>query len=266
MEKLAVAYSGGVDSSFLLHTACTRLSGLKSPEIDIVAVTLDTGLNSIKEIETAKKNIENTGIKHLVLDVDILSIDKFSQNPPDRCYICKMELFLKIKKFAKENNIEHIAEGSNYDDDNDYRPGIRALKELGIRSPLQEAGLGKQEIRILSKKMGLSTWNRPAIPCLATRIPYGNKITKEGLLQIELAEDFIHKIGIDNLRVRAHGDIARIEVQKNEIKMLINKNISQKIINRFKELGFTYITLDIEGYRMGRMNEMIRKENKIGQE
>jgi uncharacterized protein len=193
----------------------------------------------------------------VVIHSEELDIDGFAQNPPDRCYYCKKELFQKIQQIANEHHFAYVLDGSNADDTRDYRPGVKACEELRIRSPLQDVGLTKQEIRELSKAMHLDTAEKPALACLASRFPYGTTITNERLQQVETAEEFLLSLGIYHSRVRYHDTIARIEVPKSDFPIILEN--AQEIVRRFKDLGFTYVTLDIEGYRTGSLNEVLTK-------
>jgi len=252
LGKVTVAYSGGVDSTFLLKVSKEVLKD------NVLAVTLVSPLFPKKEIEEAKKIAETLGVKHIIVEDDsILQNPEFINNPPERCYICKKINFKKILEISKENNIEYVIEGSNADDLKDYRPGRLAIKELGIRSPLLEIGLTKSEIRKLSQMFGLPTYDKPSLACLATRIPYGEKIEKERLKRIELSEEFIRCLGIRQVRVRDHNNIARIEIEDKDFYLIIS--LKDKIIKELKRLGYKYITLDLEGYRTGSMNEEIIK-------
>jgi len=197
-------------------------------------------------------------IRHVCIPISIFESARFIANRPDRCYECKREVFLKIKEYAAANRIPHVAEGSHQDDADDFRPGMRALAEFGIRSPLREAGLTKEEIRRESKKMGLSTWDRPANPCLATRVPYHTPITKEILEKIDEAEKYLHSLDFRQVRVRYHGDLARIEVPRKMRGLLLKEPVSSSAARTFKGLGFAYVAVDIEGYRSGSMNESLR--------
>ena len=251
MKSVAIAFSGGVDSSFLVKVAYNVLGG------KAVAITATSSTFPKWELEDAKIFSKKLGIKHIIIRSEGTELSNFSKNPMNRCYYCKKDLFLKIKKIAKENNIEYVLDGSNSDDISDYRPGFTALKELGILSPLKDVGITKQEIRILSKKLNLDTWDKSAFACLASRLPYGEKITKSKLEKIEKAEFFLFSLGIKQLRVRYHGDTARIEVLPKDFQKII-KN-SDEIIKYFKKLKFTYVTLDLQGYRTGSLNEGIKK-------
>jgi uncharacterized protein len=252
MKNVLVAYSGGVDSTLLLKVAQGAL-GEK-----VLAVTATSLIYPSGELEAASQTAERLGIRHLIIRNRVLSLPNFLRNPRDRCYWCKKELFSQILAIAKKNGISYIIEGSNYDDRSDFRPGKRAVKEFGVRSPLDEAKLTKEEIRRLAKKFGLPVWNKPAFACLASRIPYGIKITRANLKKIEASEELLREVGIKgSLRVRDYGSVARIEILAKEFPKLLR--VRNRLIRKFKALGYTYITLDLEGYRSGSMNEIINK-------
>jgi len=250
MDRVVIAYSGGVDSTFLLKIAHDVLGK------NVLAITATSATYPKQELTKAKKFAENIGVKHRIVKSEEMKNKHFSKNTPNRCYYCKKELFTKTKKIASTQNINYVLDGSNVDDAMDYRPGTKAVKELDVRSPLKEAGLTKKEIRYLSHDMNLETWDKPALACLASRFPYGTRITKERLRQVELAEDFLSKLGLRQIRVRYHKEVARIEVTKDDFNLIIKH--SEKIANYFKKLGFTYVTMDIEGYRTGSLNEVLK--------
>lgn len=257
MGSLAVAYSGGVDSTFLLKVAYDVLQDRA------IAVTARSSTYPEREFKEAEEFTRSAGIKHIVIHSEELEIESFTNNPPNRCYLCKYELFSKIKEVAGKYGIKHIAEGSNIDDLDDYRPGMQAIKELGIISPLKDVGFGKDAIRKLSKKMGLPTWDKPALACLASRFPYGEKITKEKLTMVEKAEQYLLKSGFKQVRVRYHGDTARIEVAENERLKFFDLKLMDNVYKEFQKIGFAYTALDLKGYRTGSMNEVIDTRQDI---
>lgn len=253
----AVAFSGGVDSTFLIRVAKEVLGD------KLIAVTATSSTYPERELNEAIKYAKDFGVKHIIISSEELDIEGFASNPKNRCYYCKKELFTKVKEVALENGIEYVFDGSNLDDSGDYRPGMQAAKELLVASPLKEAGLTKKDIRDLSKEYGLATWNKPAFACLSSRFPYGNKITLPKLKMIDKAEQFLLDMGIRQVRVRHHGEIARIEVAPEEREKFFNIEFMDKISSKFKEIGFIYTTLDIAGYRTGSMNEVLKEEEKI---
>ncbi|WP_286905492.1 ATP-dependent sacrificial sulfur transferase LarE [Clostridium sp. UBA1652] len=253
----AVAFSGGVDSTFLIKVAKEVLGD------KLIAVTATSSTYPERELNEAIKYAKDFGVKHIIISSEELDIEGFASNPKNRCYYCKKELFTKVKEVALENGVEYVFDGSNLDDNGDYRPGMQAAKELLVVSPLKEAGLTKKDIRDLSKEHGLATWNKPAFACLSSRFPYGNKITLPKLKMIDKAEQFLLDMGIKQVRVRHHGEIARIEVAPEEREKFFNIEFMDKISSKFKEIGFIYTTLDIAGYRTGSMNEVLKEEEKI---
>ena len=252
-----VAFSGGVDSSFLLKIASEVLGKDK-----VLAVSAKSETYPGEELESAKEIAKEFGVKHLVIQSEELNIPQFKMNPSDRCYYCKTELFQKLKDVAKERGLNFVVDGTNYDDIDDHRPGMKALGELGIRSPLKEAMMTKEDIRYFSRKMSLRTWNKPSFACLASRFPYGKEITKEKLSIVDKAERFLRGLNFKQVRVRHHGEIARIELEKKDIGTFISKGLLDKVIKKFKKLGFLYVTLDLEGYRTGSMNEPLKRDAK----
>jgi uncharacterized protein len=253
LGKVAVAYSGGVDSTFLLAAA------RQIPGEDVMAITARSNLFPGKETDEAAAFAFANNICHTTVDVNELEVDGFAGNPDNRCYLCKKNLFGRFRKIAGENGFIHLAEGSNIDDDGDYRPGHAAIKELGILSPLREAGLAKNEIRQLSREMGLPTWSKPSFACLASRIPYGETITPDKLKAVEISEQVLFGLGFKQARVRHHGSLARIEVAPEDIGRLLQPAIRDSVYSGLKKAGFIYVAADLHGYRMGSMNQLIGK-------
>lgn len=250
MGRVAIAYSGGVDSTFLLAVACQTLA-----KENVLAVTATGPVYARREGSFAERFAQELGVSHLLLPTWDLGKDGPYVNQPDRCFRCKSELFGKLVELAREHGFAVVADGTNASDLSDYRPGLRALKALSVRSPLLEAGLEKEEIRLLSRQMGLSTWDRPSMACLASRFPYGATITVEGLKQVERAEEFLLDRGFRQVRVRHHGELARIEVAPEEMGRLVSE--SSTIVTGLKRVGYRYVTLDLQGYRTGSMNETL---------
>lgn len=250
LGSVAVAFSGGVDSTFLLRTAHDVLGDR------CIAVTARSASFPKRELHEAENFCKKEGIRHFEVDSEELKIPGFSHNPTNRCYLCKHELFTEILELAKENGIKAVAEGSNMDDNGDYRPGLQAVAELGIRSPLRHTELYKNEIRELSKELGLPTWNKQSFACLSSRFVYGEEITVPKLSMVEKAEQLLLDLGFHQVRVRIHGDnLARIEVDENDLDKVLKYR--RKITDDFKSYGFTYVTMDLTGYRTGSMNETL---------
>jgi len=252
LGSLAIGFSGGVDSSLLVAVAHEVLGDR------LIAVTGADASVPERELNEAVAFCKERGIRHIVCNVDPLKEEGYRNNSPDRCYFCKHGIFTEVRKIALENGIEYMAEGSNVDDIGDYRPGLRAAAELSVKSPLREAGLTKSEIRIISKVMGLPTWSKPAYACLASRFEYGEEITEEKLHMIDRAEQFLIEHGFFEERVRMHGNIARIEVPPEDIPRLAADEIREAVYDKFREIGFLFVTLDMKGYKSGNMNATLK--------
>lgn len=253
LGSVAVAFSSGVDSTFLLKTAYDTLG-----KNNVIAVTAKSCSFPKRELAEAEAFCEKEGIRHFICESEELEIDGFSDNPPNRCYLCKKELFQKIIDIAREQNMNYIAEGSNMNDNGDYRPGLTAVAELNVSSPLRHVKLYKEEIRELSKEMGLPTWDKQSFACLASRFAYGEKITEEKLTMVDRAEQLLLDKGFHQLRVRIHDRMARIEIMPEEFEKLIEKEMREEIVSKLKSYGFTYVSMDLTGYRTGSMNETLR--------
>lgn len=249
--SVAVAFSSGVDSTFLLYAAKEALGD------HAIAVTASSCSFPERELKEAKEYCSRMGIRHFVIKSEELEIEGFSHNPKNRCYLCKHELFEKIGALAKEQGINEIAEGSNLDDNGDYRPGLQAVAELGVKSPLRHIGFTKQEIRELSQYLNIHTWNKQSFACLSSRFPYGDLINEKKLKMVDRAEQLLLDMGFHQLRVRIHGDVARIELLPDEFPKFMEEKTRLSVYKKFKEYGFSYVTLDVLGYRMGSMNETL---------
>lgn len=247
-----VAFSGGADSALLLRAAADALGER------VLAVTIESEIHPSSEMQDAKQVAAQIGVRHRVVQARPLDVEAIAENPRDRCYHCKRLLFTQLLDVAREEGIPAVLDGSNVDDASDYRPGERALRELGVRSPLREAGFSKAEIREASRALGLPTHDKPAYACLATRIPYGKRLTPDRLSRIARAEEFLHGFGLRQVRVRDHGDTARIEVPTQDLDAVIRERA--RIIDRLHDLGYRYVALDLEGYRVGSMNAPVTLE------
>jgi uncharacterized protein len=251
LGSVAVAFSGGVDSTFLLKAAKLALGD------QVIAVTAKSCSFPERELKEATQFCRKENIRHMICESEELEIDGFRRNPKNRCYLCKHELFEKILKIAADNGIAAVAEGSNMDDNGDYRPGLIAVAELGIKSPLREVGLTKAEIRELSKELGLPTWDKQSFACLSSRFVYGETITEEKLGMVDRGEQLLLDLGFHQLRVRIHDKMARIEILPEEFEKIMRPEIREKVVREFKSYGFSYVSLDLQGYRMGSMNETL---------
>lgn len=251
-KKVAVAYSGGVDSTFLLKTARDVLGE------NVIAMTMKLHSFPRYEYEECMDFCRRENIFQIVLEFDELKIPGFTCNPENRCYLCKKELFSKMKECAAQHGNAILVEGSNVDDMGDYRPGMQAIKELSIESPLKDVGLSKQDIRDLSKILGLPTWKKPSFACLSTRFPYGETISVEKLQRVEAAENILFQYGITQARVRCHNDLARIELLPEDFSVIMETSVRKNVVTALKTLGFSYVSLDLQGYRTGSMNEGLK--------
>ena len=250
-KSAAVAFSSGVDSTFLLYAARAALHD------HLIAVTASSGVFPKRELGEALDYCKRLGVKHVIVNINELEIEGFSANPKDRCYICKKELFNNFKQTAAAEGMAVVIEGSNLDDEGDYRPGLKAIAELDIKSPLREAGMTKADIRSLSQHFGLPTWDKSSFACLASRFPYGENISDKKLEMVDKAEELMMELGFKQFRVRIHGNdifLARIEVLPQDLGRLMETEIRSRVYDEFKKIGFTYVSLDLFGYRTGNMN------------
>jgi uncharacterized protein len=254
MKEIVVAYSGGVDSAFLLKVGVDVL-GDKAKGVLAVSPTYPS-----REFDKAKETAAIIGAKISIIESHEMEDEKFRSNPIDRCYFCKSELFTEIKNIAESKQYHNLVDGSNVDDLGDHRPGMKALRELGVRSPLQEAELTKEEIRILSKRLGLPTWDKDALACLSSRFPYGENITVEKLKMVDAIENYLFDLGFRSIRARHQGNTLKIEVSPDFIQKLLDNELRTNLVNFAKSLGYKYVTLDLEGYRQGSMNEVLAKK------
>jgi uncharacterized protein len=252
IDGVVVAYSGGVDSTLLLKAAVDALGDRA------LAITAESETYPQREGEEAIRLARDIGARHTVIHTSELEIEHFANNPPERCFYCKKELFAKLLEIAREEGLEAVLDGSNVDDGSDHRPGMQAAADLGVRSPLREAEITKEDIRGISKALGLPTWDKPSFACLASRFPYGDRITAEKLNRVGAAEDLMRELGASQVRVRDHGHTARIELPAEDFDVVMRPENRTRIVATLHELGYFYVTLDLEGYRTGSMNAPLR--------
>jgi len=258
--SVLVAFSGGVDSTLLLRVAVDELGA------SAVAATARSETYPEEEFRRSQELAQAIGAEQIVFETSELGIEGFAQNPVNRCYFCKRELFTKLREIAAERRLQSVVHGAQCDDLGDHRPGMTAAEELQVKAPLLRAGLSKDEVRELSRRMGLPTWDKPAMACLSSRFPYGERITPEKLERVGDAERFIRDLGVRQVRVRHHGNLARIEVSLEDVGRLATPDVGQRVVEELKRLGFSYVTLDLQGFRSGSMNEPLAQRTDEGED
>jgi uncharacterized protein len=262
MGALLVAFSGGVDSTVVLKLAVEELGAER-----VLAVTAHGDVHTAEELESAQRLATHIGVRHVIVDSHELEVPGFSANPPERCFLCRSEMYSQMWELARLEGLGTVVDGANRDDGADYRPGLRAARTLGVRSPLAEADLGKDEVRALARDLGLSNWDLPASPCLSSRFPYGEQITKDRLQMVAAGEKRLRELGFATARVRHHGDLARVEVPAGDLARAAEESVRGTIVRYLRGLGYAYVTLDLEGFRSGSMNEtlqpVVRSESAV---
>jgi uncharacterized protein len=254
LGPVLVAFSGGVDSTVLLRLALDELGSEA-----VLAVTASGDVHTVEELDAAREAAAQLGARHMVITTNELAIPGFATNPPERCFLCRSTMYARLIDLAAAEGMKTVVDGVNSDDGADYRPGMRAAAALGVRSPLAEAGIGKERVREMARELGLSNWNLPSSPCLASRFPYGERITTAKLEAVAEGERFLRGLGFSTTRVRHHGDLARIEVSGPNIARAAEESVRHAIVKRLRELGYAYVTLDLDGFRSGSLNEVLQR-------